>query len=116
MGPMTQYLQASTEEHTSNPAQPIVRRSDLTSDVQSLPPFVALDDLDKAVTVLDEWVSNFIGRMQPYCGTSMMLSGEKSEPSPEPDHSGLESRIYLMSRRVGQIYRALDEMNQSLHL
>lgn len=108
---MTQYV--STESTTSYPT-----RSDLQQNGQTLPPFQACDDLDKSIAVLDEWVSNFIGRIQPYRHDALTAREVRAIPdeTPPPNRSGLENRIYASSRHIGDIVRALDEMNEGLRL
>lgn len=109
---MTQHI--STSDGTANTASGRVRFTD--SDVQQLPPFLALDALDMQVTALDDWCSNFIGRMQPYCNQMGDVPGESISADKRLDTSGLENRIFAVGERLAAIHRALDEMNGTLRL
>lgn len=100
-----------TESNTANPA-----RTDLNQDAQTMPPFARVDELDKEIQSLDEWISTFIGRLQPYRvepedGVLEETVGARAERL-----SPFEDRIDRACYKLRAIRSALDTMNQGLRL
>lgn len=112
---MTDNLQGISSG--SQPAVTLRTGSDLINDTQTMPPFRALDSLDGELATLDDWVSTFIGRLQPYSTNEPIAIEGVTGPTPDdPPRSPLERRIYQSASAVRQIRQALDAMNQNLAL
>lgn len=118
MTPMTNPNIAITGIPTTGNSIYGAKTSDLTIDTQTLPPFQLADDLDKALAEMDQWVSTFIGRMQPYCAEVEALAVGRidSLTAEERPRSGLERRFISSRVRVQEILDNLDNMNQRLRL
>lgn len=119
MTPMTNLAINSQPTTTSTSIYP-AKTSDILSDGQSLPPFLRADELDAAVSELDQWVSTFIGRMTPYCHDAPLevtagRAGAIREQDARPI-SPYEHRLIATRESVFQILDALDNMNQRLNL
>lgn len=107
------------EPSPPRPARPLLDGGGIQQPEEYAPaPFQCMDEVENEVKRLDDWVGNFIGRMQPYM---------KNVDLPEPDvlaramcrtedRSPLENRILLQRDLISEIIDRLDDMNVKLAL